>query len=67
MNFDIVFFMLALIFGAVGFVYFSYGRKQARISMIVSGLLLMVYPYFLDSKISLVVIGVALSLVPRLI
>ena len=67
MDLDIGFFMLALIFGAVGFVYFSYGRKQARISMIICGLLLMVYPYVLDSKIWLVVIGLVLSLVPRFI
>jgi hypothetical protein len=67
MDFDLGFFMLALIFGAVGFVYFSYGRKQARISMIISGLLLMVYPYVLDSKVWLVVIGLILSLVPRFI
>lgn len=67
MDFDVGFFILALIFGAVGFVYFSYGRKQARVSMIVSGLALMVYPYFLDSKVWLVVIGLVLSLVPRFI
>jgi hypothetical protein len=35
--------------------------------MIISGLLLMVYPYVLDSKVWLVVIGLILSLVPRFI
>lgn len=67
MNFDLAFFMLALIFSAIGFVYFQYGRKQAQIPMIISGLALMVFPYFLDSKIWLVVIGTVLALLPRFI
>ena len=65
MNFDPGFLLLSVIFSAVGFVYFSYGRKQAKIPLIVVGLLLMVYPYFLDSKAWLVAWGLVLSLLPR--
>lgn len=67
MNIDIGFFMLSFIFGAVGFVYFNYGRKQALIPQIIIGLTLMVYPYFLDSKLWLVIIGLCLSALPRFI
>ncbi|WP_218110253.1 hypothetical protein [Oligoflexus tunisiensis] len=67
MNFDPGFIMLAAIFSGLGFVYFHYGRKQAKIMLIVIGLVLMVYPYFLDSKIWLVVWGLVLSFLPRLL
>ena len=38
--------MVSLIPSGVGFVLFTYGRKQERWPQMVCGLLLMVYPYF---------------------
>ena len=46
----------------VGFVLFSYGRKQDRWPMIVAGLLFMVYPYFTSSVTTMLAVGVALGL-----
>ena len=46
MNFDSTLLMVSLIPSGVGFVLFTYGRKQERWPQMVCGLLLMVYPYF---------------------
>jgi len=53
-----------LLFGSVGFAFFLYGKKQRAIVPLVSGLALMVYPYFIANTFLLVVIGVALIAVP---
>ncbi|HJZ74942.1 MAG TPA: hypothetical protein VKE51_24575, partial [Vicinamibacterales bacterium] len=47
----------SLIPGGVGFVLFVYGKKQGRWPQMVAGLLLMVYPYFATSLVSLVATG----------
>jgi hypothetical protein len=36
----------SLIVGSIGMVLFVYGKRQARIPQLASGLLMMVYPYF---------------------
>lgn len=38
-----------LIIGMVGFVMFTYGRKQESPPSLVAGLVLCVYPYFISS------------------
>ena len=38
--------MASLIPSGIGFVLFTYGRKQQRWPQLVCGVLLMVYPYF---------------------
>ena len=58
---DPLWLFISLIPSGFGFVLFMYGRKQDRWPQIVSGLLLMVYPYFATTVTSLVVIGVAIS------
>ncbi len=50
-----------VITGFIGWVAFSYGRKQGRISPIAIGVALMAYPYFIANTILMVVIGVALT------
>jgi hypothetical protein len=49
-----------IIFGSVGFGFFIYGKKQGRAVPLVSGLALMIFPYFVSSLIWIVVIGFAL-------
>ncbi|MGE3273667.1 MAG: hypothetical protein AB7O67_01055 [Vicinamibacterales bacterium] len=46
MTIDPGYLLLSLVVSGVGFVLFTYGRKQARLPQVVGGLLLMVYPYF---------------------
>jgi hypothetical protein len=52
---------LSLIPGGVGFVLFVYGKKQGRWSMVVAGLVFMVYPYFTASVAALVGVGTVLA------
>ena len=53
-----------LIFGSFGFGFFWYGRKQKAPVPLVSGLALMIYPYFVSNTLLLVTIGVALIALP---
>lgn len=46
MEFDPTLLMLSLVPSGIGFVLFTYGRKQDRWPQLLCGLLLMVYPYF---------------------
>ena len=55
---------LGLIFGAVGTVYFIYGKKQHDPMFLVVGVLLAVYPYFFENVWLVLLIGAALSMVP---
>jgi uncharacterized membrane protein len=46
MTLDPTWLFLSLIPSGIGFVLFVYGKKQARWPQLVSGLALMIYPYF---------------------
>ena len=61
MNFDPTWLFLSLIPGGIGFVLFVYGKKQQRWPQLVAGLALLIYPYFTDSVISLIGVGVAIG------
>ncbi|SMC24112.1 hypothetical protein SAMN02745857_01753 [Andreprevotia lacus DSM 23236] len=49
-----------LVFSVVGFVAFRYGKKQMLWQPMVIGILLMVYPYFVEQTWLLYLIGIAL-------
>ncbi len=51
------------LFGAIGFVAFMYGKKNALWRPAVIGVALMAYPYFLSGTWPLYLIGIALTLV----
>jgi hypothetical protein len=53
--------LLELLVGGVGFVLFTYGRKRVRLPHLVTGVLYMVYPWFVTSSIGLVVGGLLLA------
>jgi len=57
---DPTWIFLSLIPGGIGFVLFVYGKKQQRWPQLVAGLLLMGYPYFATTALSLTVAGVAI-------
>jgi hypothetical protein len=57
MSFDPTWIFLSLIPSGIGFVLFMYGKKQERWPLLVGGLILMVYPYFATSVVSLVSVG----------
>jgi hypothetical protein len=53
-----------LLFGSFGFAYFMYGRKQKKPVPLVTGLVLMAFPYFIDSPALLAGIGLTLMAIP---
>lgn len=50
--------------GALGMAYIVYGRRQAKFSAVIAGILLCAYPYFVDSTLWLLAIGGALAAAP---
>ena len=61
MSFDPTWLFVSLIPGGIGFVLFVYGKKQDRWPQPAAGLILMVYPYFATSLVSLVAIGLVIG------
>ena len=55
---------IGLLAGALGMAYLIYGKRQAKFSAIIAGLVLCIYPYFVDSLLWLCVIGAALAIAP---
>jgi hypothetical protein len=53
-----------LLFSSIGLGFFLYGKKQRAVVPLVSGLVLMIYPYFIANVFALVAIGVVLSAIP---
>jgi hypothetical protein len=55
---------IGFVAGVFGVAYFVYGKKQTKLTPMIAGVLLCVYPYFVDSVLWLVVIGAALLAAP---
>jgi hypothetical protein len=55
---------MGVLTGAIGVGYFIYGKRQARFAPLVAGMLLCVYPYFVDSVPWLVGVGLLLIAAP---
>jgi hypothetical protein len=49
-----------LVISSVGFSFFLYGKKQARIPQLVTGMLLMVCPYFVGDALWMSVVAAVL-------
>lgn len=49
-----------LVVSTVGFGLFIYGKKQLRIPQLVAGIVLMIYPYYVESPLWILGIGGAL-------
>ncbi len=52
--------------GAIGSGYMLYAKKQGRLVPFIAGLLLMVYPEFVDKTWQLLSIGIVLVIIPFL-
>ena len=61
MSFDPNNLLASLVVSGVGWALFSYGRKQQRMPQIAIGLVMLVYPYFVDN------VALMLGLVPALL
>ena len=61
MNLDPTWLFLSLLPSGAGFVLFVYGKKQERWPQLAAGLALLIYPYFTDSVLGLVGVGLAIA------
>ena len=59
--------LLSVIFSSIGLGYFLYGKKQKVIIPFICGIVLMIYPYFLENITIISVIGIILSILPYFI
>jgi hypothetical protein len=50
--------------GAIGVAYLVYGRRQTKLVPVIAGLLLCIYPYFVESWLWLGVVGALLLAAP---
>ena len=57
MNFSAVNLIAGFIFGSIGFVAFTYGKRMSLWKPMLCGIGLMVYPYFVAGAIANFVIG----------
>jgi len=55
---------LIVMFSAIGFGYFNYGRKQRAGLSLIMGVVLMIYPYFVSSMLGLIVVGIIFMAIP---
>ncbi|MDD5226645.1 MAG: amino acid transport protein [Candidatus Omnitrophica bacterium] len=53
----------SVLFGSIGLAAFIYGKKQANLKALVIGVVLMIYPYFLQNPVALFTIGAVLTLI----
>jgi hypothetical protein len=56
-----------VVFSIIGMGYFTYGKKSQQLSMVVSGIALMGYSYFLKGTAYIIIAGVGLSALPFII
>ena len=61
MSLDASSLIAGLVVSGIGYVLFTYGRKQARPPQLLGGLLLMVFPYFVPSVPWMLGVAAALS------
>ena len=58
---------LTILFSAIGLGYYRYGKRQERLTSLVSGVGLMLVPYWAGSTVQLLLFGAALILLPLVI
>lgn len=54
----------SFIISTIGFSYFIYGKKQGHTMALISGLLLMLYPYFVYDIRYMIAIGMLFCIIP---
>ena len=53
-----------VVFSSIGLGFFIYGRRQNNFIVLMCGVLLMIYPYFVTNTYILVLIGLVIIAVP---
>ena len=53
-----------VLFGAIGFGFALYGKRQKAVIPLVSGIALIIFPYFIENTYALIGGGIALMALP---
>ncbi|MCB1694223.1 MAG: hypothetical protein KDI19_15735 [Pseudomonadales bacterium] len=56
-----------MLFGSIGVGFWMYGKKQKRTVPFIVGLVLMVFPYFIQGTFPTVLTGVVLCVIPAFV
>lgn len=59
--------LLGVLFSSIGLGYFLYGKKQKVVVPLVCGIILMIFPYFIDNTTLIIMIGTLFSILPYFI
>ena len=59
--------LLGVVFSSIGLGYFIYGKKQQQTMPLICGIALMIYPYFIENTVFLILIGIILCIAPQFI
>jgi hypothetical protein len=55
---------LGLLFGSIGAIYYLYGKRIHEPLFLIVGFALVIYPYFFENVVLVLVIGAALAAIP---
>ena len=64
MDLDPTYLILSMLFSAVGFALFMFGKKSQRIPHLAAGLALMTCPFFITNLIAMTSICIVIAVVP---
>ena len=53
--------MGGILFGSIGFIAFMYGKRSSELKPMITGILLMGYPYFIKNSMAIYLVGIALT------
>lgn len=67
MEVDIWSLLLGLVFGSIGVGYCIYGKKKSNAVVRYVGVALMIFPYFIDNNLAVLVTGLVLMAVPKFV
>ncbi|TCH62907.1 amino acid transport protein [Acinetobacter sp. ANC 4862] len=56
--------LLGVLFSSIGLGYFLYGKKQKFTMPLICGLVLMIFPYFVENTVMLTTTGIIISILP---
>lgn len=64
---NITILLLGVVFSSIGLGYFIYGKKQQQTIPLICGIVLMIYPYFIENAVILTAIGILLCVAPKFV
>jgi hypothetical protein len=61
MEIDLLWMAASLVIGSAGLGMFLYGKRRSEFVMMIAGVVMMVFPYFVSNTIAMIGIGVAIG------